>query len=365
MRIVPYAGDAAAWDAFVEADAAGSFCHLHGWRRVLADGLGHDVALWCAERDGSLEGLLPITHVAGPLGSFLVSVPFLSYGGPIGSGEAVRALAGDAVERGRAKGVDLVELRCRTRTWDPPGGGAHGTSGDAGGEAGERVEHREPPAGMRESDRRVAVLLGLPDDPEELWEGLRSKVRSQVRRPRKEGMEARFGPEQLAAFYAVFARNMRDLGTPVLPLRFFRAILDAFPGLARVGVVYHEGAPAAAGFGFLWRDELEMTWASSLRELGRLAPNMLLYWAFMAHAVEAGARTFNFGRCPPGGGSHRFKLQWGGADHALPWLQWPTEGAAGTPSPAGGKYRLATRAWSRLPLPLANRLGPWIARTIP
>ena len=349
MRIGPYAGAAAAWDAFVEEDPAGSFCHLHGWRGVLSEGLGHDAALVCAESAGALEGLMPLTRVAGPLGSFLVSAPFLSYGGPIGSVEAVRGLARDAVERGRDGGVDLVELRCRARTW---------------ARAGE--ENRpDPPAGMRVSDRRVAVLLPLPDDAGELWDGLRSKVRSQVRRPGKEGMQTCFGPDQLAPFYAVFARNMRDLGTPVLPLRFFRAILGAFPAQARVGVVYHEGAPAAAGFGFLWRGELEMTWASSLRSLGRLAPNMLLYWDFMKHAVESGAHTFNFGRCPPGGGTHRFKLQWGGADRALPWLQWPAAGAAGTPSPAGGAYRLATRAWSRLPLPLANRLGPWIARTIP
>lgn len=376
MRIGPYTGDAAAWDAFVAADPAGSFCHLHGWRRVLSEGLRHDAALLCAEREGALEGLMPITRVAGPLGSFLVSVPFLSYGGPIGSVEAVRALARHAVERGRDEGVGLVELRCRARTWEhggrgagaspaDSGGGREGTPGDAGAEAVEGRARSDPPAGMRVSDRRVAVLLPLPDDPGELWDGLRSKVRSQVRRPRKEGMHTCFGPDQLPPFYAVFTRNMRDLGTPVLPLRFFRAILDAFPAQARVGVVYHEGGPAAAGFGFLWRGELEMTWASSLRTLGRLAPNMLLYWDFMKHAVESGAHTFNFGRCPPGGGTHRFKLQWGGVDRALPWLQWPADGAAGTPSPAGGTYRLATRAWSRLPLPLANRLGPWIARTIP
>jgi serine/alanine adding enzyme len=345
-----YAGDAAVWNGRVETDPAGTFCHLYGWAGAIADGLGHDVELLAATSAGELVGQMPIARVAGPLGSYLVSTPFLNYGGPIGTPEAVRALIEHAVAAGRRTGVDLVEMRCRHRTWNAGGNGAVPAA---------LPEH------VRVSDRRLTVVLPLPEDPDELWDALRSKVRSQVRRPLKEGMEARFGTEQLDAFYGVFARNMRDLGTPVLPLGFFRAMLAHFPGLVRVGAVYHAGEPVAGGFGFLWRGEFEMTWASSLREFGRLAPNMLLYWAFMRHAVEVGARSFNFGRCPPDSGTHRFKRQWGGEDEPLPWLQWSTAGAAGTPSARSGRFALATAVWRRLPVPLATRLGPWIARTIP
>lgn len=351
MRVGEFDGGSDAWDAFVSESVGGTFCHLSAWRAVLAEGLRHDLRLLAAQDEGSLRGVMPLSAVRGPLGSFLVSMPFLNYGGPIGTPEAVRALAEHAVEAGRAMGVDLVELRCRARTWRE-GEGAPG--------AGARL-----PPGVRVSGRRVTVVLPLPDDPDDLWRALRSKVRSQVRRPMKEDMTARFGAGELDAFYSVFARNMRDLGTPVLPLRFFRSIVDRLPEQARVGVVYHGDTPAAAGFGFLWRAELEITWAGSLRDLARLAPNMLLYWEFMRHAVESGASTFNFGRCPPGGGTHRFKLQWGGADEELPWLQWSPGDTAGTPSPASGKLALATRLWRRLPVSVATLLGPPIARTIP
>lgn len=365
MRVAEFGGDAEAWDRFVDAAPGGTFCHLHAWRDVLAEGLGHELRLLAAEVDGRLEGVLPLARVRGPLGTFLVSIPFLSYGGPIGTPDAVRALVAYAVDRGRREGVDLVELRCRSRNWSP-GATPHAGPAHPDSEMGPASEVATSlPEGVRVSDRRVAVVLSLPGDAEALWQGLRSKVRSQVRRPMKEGMEVRFGGDLLDDFYAVFARNMRDLGTPALPLAFFRALVDRFPRFARIGVVYHEGDPAAAGFGFLWRGEIEMTWASSLRRLNRLAPNMLLYWEFMRYASEAGAAAFNFGRCPPGGGTHRFKLQWGGVDLPLPWLQWTDGDIGGTPSPASGGYALATRLWSRLPMPVANLVGPWIARTIP
>jgi serine/alanine adding enzyme len=109
-----------------------------------------------------------------------------------------------------------------------------------------------------------------------------------------------------------------------------------------------------------------MTWASSLTEFNRIAPNMLLYWAFMQRAVEDGATLFNFGRCTPDGGTHRFKRQWGSRDEALWWYQRAVGAAeASTPSPDSGPFSLGPRLWKHLPLPLATALGPWIVRSIP
>jgi hypothetical protein len=121
----------------------------------------------------------------------------------------------------------------------------------------------------------------------------------------------------------------------------------------------------AAGCGFLWEGELEITWAGSLREYNRLAPNMLLYWAFMEEAIRRGAHTFNFGRCTAGSGTHRFKRQWGGEDHALPWAQWSSGSTSATPTPSGRKYQIATALWRKTPLFVANRMGPLLSRNLP
>jgi FemAB-related protein (PEP-CTERM system-associated) len=207
----------------------------------------------------------------------------------------------------------------------------------------------------------------MPESVDELWtKTFRAKLRSQVRRPTKDGMTARCGPAELAPFYDVFARNMRDLGTPVLPRAFFERIAAVFGDRVVFATVYTtEGMPAAAACCLVWRDELEVTWASSIRELNRLSPNMLLYARLMEEAIGRGVRLFNFGRCTPDGPTHRFKQQWGGDDVPLPWAYWSRSGAAGTPSPDRPLFRVATAVWSRLPMAIANRLGPVLARQLP
>jgi hypothetical protein len=108
-----------------------------------------------------------------------------------------------------------------------------------------------------------------------------------------------------------------------------------------------------------------MTWASSLKEHARAAPNMMLYWSFMEGMVRRGLRSFNFGRCTPDSGTHRFKLQWGGHDEVLRWGQWSGREVTETPNPRRPAFALATKVWSRLPLAVANGLGPLIARQLP
>lgn len=306
----------------------------------MEDVLGHRTFYRVAlDADGATCGVLPLVHVRSRLfGNYLLSMPFLNYGGPLGDAGAREALAAEAVGIARGAGVDLLELRSR----------------DA------------PPPGMQVSGRKVTVLLPLPRTADELWsDGFRGKLRSQIRRPQKEGMETRFGADQLPAFYEVFARNMRDLGTPVLPRSFFERIARVLAEQVVFGTVYLGNAPVAAGCGFVYGGEFEMTWASSLREHNRSAPNMLLYWSFMERMIESGVATFNFGRCTPGEGTHRFKLQWGGHDVPLPWAQWSPGGTNATPSPDRPLFQMATAVWQRIPLPVANRVGPLLARQLP
>ncbi|MET0399209.1 MAG: FemAB family XrtA/PEP-CTERM system-associated protein [Longimicrobiaceae bacterium] len=340
-RIREVAADDARWDAFVAAAEGSTFCHLAGWREVMAEVMGHECRYLAAEaEDGSWAGVLPLVRVRGGIfGHYLLSMPFLNDGGPLGPAGVRRLLAARAVDEARRMGVDLLEMRVR----EP-------LAGD----------------GLAESQRKVTVLLPLPATAEELWEkGFRAKLRSQIKRPQKEGLATRFGADQVGPFYEVFARNMRDLGTPVLPRAFFERIARVFPEQARFAVVYSGDTPVAAGCGFAWRGEFEITWASALREFNSVSPNMLLYWALMERVIGEGVRTFNFGRCTPGAGTHRFKQQWGGSDLPLPWAQWSAGGVAATPSPDRPVFRLATAAWQRLPVPVANLVGPVLARRLP
>ncbi|HEU4700630.1 MAG TPA: FemAB family XrtA/PEP-CTERM system-associated protein [Gemmatimonadales bacterium] len=348
LRVERFDGTPAEWDAFVRRQPGWTHFHLHGWRDVIGGVLRHDCPYLVA-RDattGALAGVLPLVLVRSVLfGRYLVSLPFVNYGGPLGSAEAVRALAAAAVARGEAAGVKLVELRSRG----------------------------PQPLDLPVSHRKITVVLDLPTEgPEALMKRFPAKLRSQVRRPQKEGVTVRFGADQVAPFFAVFARHMRDLGTPTQPARLFEALMRTFPDDAWFGCAWLGDRPIACGAGFVWGDEFEMTWASALTEFNRIAPNMLLYWAFMERAMAAGLRRFNFGRCTPGGGTHRFKRQWGAEDEPLWWYQHapgaPADAdatAVHTPSPDDGAYAWGPRLWKRLPLPVATALGPRIVRCIP
>jgi FemAB-related protein (PEP-CTERM system-associated) len=338
-RVEPFAGSAAEWDAFVRRCPGWTPYQLHGWKPILEELFSHECRYLAAYgADGALTGVLPLARVRSALfGDYLISMPFLNYGGPLGEHQAIVALAGRAVALAQEAGADLLELRCREKL----------------------------PLGLSASHRKITVRLDLPDgDPDPLWRALDAKVRSQIRRPSKEGVTVEFGPEHVGPFFDVFARHMRDLGTPAQSRRLFDALTEVFPDNVWFGVAYLAGRPIAAACGFRWGAEFEMTWAAALREHSRIAPNMLLYWRFIERCVLDGVRTFDFGRCTPGSGTHRFKRQWGGRDEPLWWYQM-AQGRAATPSPNDKRFRWGPKIWQRLPVPIATFLGPRIVRYLP
>jgi FemAB-related protein (PEP-CTERM system-associated) len=301
--------------------------------------LGHECVYLIATEDaGAIVGILPLVRVKSLLfGHYLVSMPFLNYGGPLGTPEAVEALSDHATALATKEQVRVLELRSRT----------------------------ELPITLPVSHRKITVVLDLPSDgADALWKQFDAKVRSQVRRPQKEGITVRFGADQVTPFFDIFSHHMRDLGTPTLPKTLFTAIADTFPDDVLFGCAYYNGLPVACGCGFFWDTEFEMTWASALRAYNKQSPNMLVYWEFMQQAINRGATLFNFGRCTPGGGTHKFKRQWGAHDEPLWWYHERASGAT-MPAEGEGAYSLGPRLWQKLPLPIATALGPHIVRFIP
>ncbi len=339
LEVRPYVGSGATWDAVGAAQSGWTVFHRWAWKSVMEKALGHECLYWGAyQPDGTLAGILPLVRVRSPLfGHYLVSLPFVNYGGPLGTQDAVGALARAAVDRARLDRVKLLELRSRVAL----------------------------PIELPVSHRKITVCLELPDSDEALMKRFPAKLRSQVRRPDKEGVQVRFGPDQVEPFYQVFSAHMHALGTPVMPRRLFAALPEAFGDDVWFGVGYLGDVPIACGAGFRWGDEFEMTWASSLSAYNRISANMGVYWAFMRRAIGLGLRVFNFGRCSPGSGTHRFKSQWTAVDEALYWYQWSASGVASTPSPDTGPLSWAPRVWSRLPRTVVDTAGPWLSRLIP
>ena len=338
LEVTEFSGSAVEWNAFVESHELGSTFHRYEWADVYRKEYGHDTPYLAAHEGSRLVGVLPLVRVKSVLfGHYLVSLPFVSYPGPLGSATAQRLLCDHAVSI--ANGARLVELRSRTPL---------STS-------------------LQPVSRKIIVLRDLvPGDYDASFKAFDSKLRSQVRRAEREGIVVRFGRNQVAPFHRVFSEHMRDLGSPAHGESFFARLADALGDRAWVGVAYLGDEPIAAGFAIEDTNEVEISWASALRRYSKIAPNMALYSAFIRRSCEHMKSVFNFGRCSPGSGTHRFKQQWGSRDVPLQWYQHSPRGVTSTPAPdQGGAFGTAVRVWQRMPLALTTRLGPALIRGIP
>ena len=358
------------WDAYVATRPEAAGYHEWAWRRILSGTFGHTCHYLMAVRgversvesspgasasgepENQIVGVLPLVEIRSWLfGRSLTSLPFVNFGGVLAeSDDVARALVDRAASLARERGCKHVELRHITRRFsDLP-----------------CKQHKVTMRLQLQGDPQWSPGASAPGEPKNLWDRIDRKARNQVRKAQKSNLTVvRGGAELVDDFYAVFARNMRDLGTPVYSRRLFSDVLATFPGRAHLIVVRLEEKPIAAGLTFRTCGMVEIPWASSIRDFNALCPNHLLYWHALETAAAEGAEVFDFGRSTPNEGTFRFKEQWGAEPVPLHWEYWLASGdAVPDQSPKNPKFRLTIGAWQRLPLWLANTIGPWIVRGV-
>jgi FemAB-related protein (PEP-CTERM system-associated) len=338
--IVVVDAEEAEWQKFVLRRADASGYHDWAWRRVFEKSFGHETTYLAAKRDGDVVGVLPLVLFrTGIFGRFVSSLPFVNYGGVVTSDDAAaEALLERATEIARSGRMAYLELRhCASQF----------------------------PA-LPSRSHKVAMVLELPVDAETMWTRLDKKARNQARRAEKSDLTyARGAADLLPEFYDVFARNMRDLGTPVYSRRFFETVFAELPDEMSIHVVRHGNRAVAAGIAYAHGHAYEMPWASSLRTERARCPNHILYWEAIKHAIDLRCMAFDFGRSTPGEGTFHFKQQWGAEPHPLYWeYRLLTRAAVPNQSPSNPRYRAAIALWKRLPVGLTRVIGPSIVKRI-
>ncbi len=341
-RIERSTGDGRDWDGYVSAHPSATNYHLFGWRAVIAESFHHPT-YYLTARDGAgkIVGVLPLVHMRSALfGSFLISVPFVNYGGLLVSNPAaIPALLAEAELILGETGASHLELR--HLDWQHPG--------------------------LTTKSHKVTMLLPLAESVADQWKLFNPKLRNQIRKAEKSGLAVvEGGIELLDGFYEVFCRNMRDLGTPVYGRNFFAHVLTEFPTTTRIFTVMLDRQVVAAGLASWSKGVFEIPWASSNRDYKALCPNNILYWRAISAAIEQGFTTFDFGRSTPNEGTYNFKKQWGAQAVPLFW-QYLLPAGRELPelNPKNPKFALFIKIWQRLPLWLTNTLGPKIVRSIP
>ncbi len=330
------------WEAYVKERDSSCGYALPVWMNIFKKAFGHDTYALMALEDEKLVGILPITHVKSKLfGSSLCSLPFINYGGIMSDSLEISQLLVEHAQKLRLElQASSIELR-----------------------------HKQP-CGLNlpaKADHKVSMIIDLPENSELLWKSFKDKVRNQVRKAQKSGLTTvRGGIELLDDFYSVFCVNMRDLGTPVYAKSFFSTVLEALPNETEIICVYHEGLCIASGILYRYGDTMQMPWASSLLAHRSLCPNNSLYWEALSLSADEGYKYFDFGRSTPNTGPWKFKKQWGAREIPLYWEYILEEGALlPSLSNSNPKFQMAIKLWKKLPLFVANTIGPKIVRGIP
>jgi FemAB-related protein (PEP-CTERM system-associated) len=340
VMLLPDTSEAAAeWDAFVNSRPDASFFHLSGWRNVMVQSFGHECPYLVWRGEGAIQGVLPLTEIRSRLfGHFMVSTGFCVGGGPL-SGEpgALSGLLAQAAALGEERGAAYIELRdCDTAA----------------------------PRWQARSDLYAGFARPIARDETENLKQIPRKQRAVVRKALEQDFEIAI-ERSVRPFFDLYARTVRDHGTPVLPPRFFASLLSVFSDACEILTVRKDGRPISSVLSFYFRDSVLPYYTGSLVEARRSGANDMMYWALMRRAVERGCTIFDFGRSKVGTGPYSFKSNWGFEPRPIThqYLLLKRESLPNL-NPTNPRYARLIQAWRRLPLPVANAISPFISRSL-
>ena len=330
---------AARWDEFVLACPEATFFHRAGWQKIVREVFRHDTYFLYAEEDGRIQGVLPLGQVNSWLfGNSLVGLPFAVYGGVAAlSTQGAEALEREAQQLARHLGVSHLEWRnVNSRHADWPTQDLYVT-----------FRKEILPA-------EDANMLAIP-----------RKQRAMVRKGIKNGLSSEVGRE-VDQFFSLYADNVRRHGTPAMPKHYFKALLAEFGADCEVlTVTAPDGRALSSVLSFYFRDEVLPYYAGDDESARDLAANDFKYWELMRRSCARGFKVFDYGRSKQGTGSYAFKKNWGFQPRPLHY-EYCLYKRDTIPqnNPSNAKYKLLIETWRRLPLRVANWLGPFVVRNL-
>ncbi|MET0012464.1 MAG: FemAB family XrtA/PEP-CTERM system-associated protein [Sedimenticola sp.] len=326
------------WDKFVENCPIATFFHKAGWKTVLERSFGHPTHYLYAEDQGQIKGVLPLANVKSWLfGNTLSSTPFCVYGGIAAIEiEAEELLRREACKLAEQLGVDALELR----------------------------NLQQSNSGWPAKELYVTFRKEIDPDPEVNMKAIPRKQRAMVRKGLKSGLvsEQDGSCERL---YRIYSESVRNLGTPVFSLNYFRYLREIFGEQCDVLMITHEGVDVAGVMSFYFRDEVLPYYGGSIPQARHLKANDFMYWELMKNSAEQGIGVFDYGRSKVGTGSYSFKKNWGFTPEPLNYEYHLVKSKAiPEVNPMNPKYQLFIKAWKKLPLSVANAVGPILARNL-
>lgn len=327
------------WDSYVANTPAATFFHKAGWKSVLERAFGHRTHFLYAQSDGAIVGLLPLGEVKSALfGHSLSSLPFCVYGGIVAdTDEAALALRNEACLLAERLGVDALELR-----------------------------NSEPSdTDWPVKDLYFTFRKSIESDEDANLKAIPNRQRAMVRKGIKEGLQSEWDTDT-KRLYRVYSESVRNLGTPVFSAKYLQILKEVFAEDCSVLMITHEGKDVAGVMSFYFRDEVLPYYGGSTAVARTIkGVNHFMYWELIRRSAEQGCRLFDFGRSKAGTGPYSFKKNFGFEPTPLPYEYFLVKAdAVPEVNPTNPKYRLLIETWAKLPLPVANFIGPFLARSL-
>ncbi len=325
------------WNEFVTSRQDSLPYHLFEWKWIIENTYGHKPIYLIAINNGKTYGVLPLFYIRWPFPVFpkkIVSLPFLDAAGILAQDEEIAGLLLNKAFSIASSLKSLLEIR-----------------------------QTEPISISKSSlnlvNKRVCLVLELPDSSQQLMRSFKSKLRSQIKRSIREGCKTIVGGSELInEFYKIFSINMRDLGSPVHSRKFFINVFRYLSHIGRIFLVYYKNIPVACSLILTYKETIFNPWASFLRKYKRFAPNMLLYWKMIEYGCNEGFKYFDFGRSTIGSGTYKFKKQWGGEEYKLYWY------SSHITRNEREKFQFAENIWKILPISFTKVVGPFIRKFV-
>ena len=326
------------WDSFVDSCPNATFFHKSAWQPIIEQSFNHKTFFMYAEDEGEIKAILPLAQNKSLLfGNSLCSLPFCVYGGVASiSDDATTALHEAAAKLATDLNVDHLELRYMTESnasWDT-------------------------------KDLYVTFRKEIDPDPEVNMLAIPRKQRAMVRKGIKAGLTTEID-DNISRFFDIYSLSVRNHGTPVFKKKFFQLLKENFKDDCEVSVVIKDNVPISSVMSFYFRDEVLPYYGGGTLEARKYKGFDFMYWDLMQRCCQNGIKIFDYGRSKKGTGSYSFKKNWGFEPADLPY-QYKLIKATEVPdvNPLNPKYQLFIKMWQKLPLPVANTIGPFLSRSL-
>jgi FemAB-related protein (PEP-CTERM system-associated) len=333
--------DTAQWDDFVRRHPFGTPFHLTAWKKTIEDTFSYEPQYLIATCGENVRGVLPLFFVQNfAVGKVLLSTPFAVYGGALtDSPETAAAISAEVRKLSEALRVGHTELR---------------------------NAYPEQRIGYTEIATHLTFVGPIGPDEEQVQLSIPRKTRRIVRKSLEQGFETRIEKTNPEVFEQLYARNLRKLGTPAFPHRYFAALLRNFKSEVEIREVWMGSQAVAAVLTFYFRDQVLPYYGASDERYNAQAPATYMYYDLMRSAGKAGYTIFDFGRSKVESGSTHFKSHWGLQERPLPYeILLVQRKELPNFTPTNPLYQYPIRLWQKLPLPVTRTVGPYFIKLFP